>query len=497
MSQRLEVELTSSSPDMWTWRAAGAKQPKGEIPAKLVYDGAKVGDVTKADAEFDLDGIHITKLFKPEKKDEQKNIIELKPRKLDKSEQISVVKPKTKKIRNKKERFNKTKPTDPKPRTPRKPRPLRLKPARINRDVLIDQTEVEHRPIVEQLLQNGIPGVRSALKKQSDEAKKAGKAEIDPAPLLTLAENLLPKAKTAEWLDKAEAAQKILDKIDLRDLRSVVVSGKSIAKSGEPKKLLDELTSILDERIETDHQEWVTDLTKAIEEERTITALKISSRPVKAGSPLPAELATQLSLQTSQALNSETEQYRWGVMLDALAHSPVRSAVVPVSLPAAPNEELIVEVRRLSDKIPNIAKLFGVNPADVPTKEKKQKPNHLKNPRKNKKDEKTESKGSNRSKDKGKRRNKKDDKPKKFDPSKTKADIPRPGTIIKEEPKTDDQESESNIDSSPDVENSTLEENHNDQTVLDVNEQEQSTDENDSISDQVLNNLQESNDGQG
>src|SRR3569832_763185 len=69
MSRRLDVELTSSRPDgTWTWRAAGARQPKGELDGALLYDGAKVGDVVKADADFDIEGIRVTAVTAPKGK---------------------------------------------------------------------------------------------------------------------------------------------------------------------------------------------------------------------------------------------------------------------------------------------------------------------------------------------------------------------------------------------------------------------------------------------
>ena len=66
MSRRLEFELTSERPDgVWTWRAAGAKQPKGELAGSLLPTGAKVGDVLRADAEFAIDGIEILSVLPP------------------------------------------------------------------------------------------------------------------------------------------------------------------------------------------------------------------------------------------------------------------------------------------------------------------------------------------------------------------------------------------------------------------------------------------------
>ena len=45
MARRIEIELTSARPDgTWTWRAAGAREPKGVLDGKLLYsfklDGA-------------------------------------------------------------------------------------------------------------------------------------------------------------------------------------------------------------------------------------------------------------------------------------------------------------------------------------------------------------------------------------------------------------------------------------------------------------------------
>ena len=66
MSRRLEVELTSQRDDgNWTWRAAGARQPKGELTTALVPDGTKVGDVLKVEADVDIDGITIMAVAPP------------------------------------------------------------------------------------------------------------------------------------------------------------------------------------------------------------------------------------------------------------------------------------------------------------------------------------------------------------------------------------------------------------------------------------------------
>src|SRR5439155_23110227 len=69
MARRIDVELTSARDDgTWTWRAAGAKQPKGVLDAALLFEGAKVGDLVRAEAEFEIDGITITSILPPREK---------------------------------------------------------------------------------------------------------------------------------------------------------------------------------------------------------------------------------------------------------------------------------------------------------------------------------------------------------------------------------------------------------------------------------------------
>src|ERR1700733_14235581 len=63
MAHRIEVELPSRTGDAtWTWRAAGAKQPRGSVEAALVPDGAGEGTVLRADIETTLDGTVVTAL---------------------------------------------------------------------------------------------------------------------------------------------------------------------------------------------------------------------------------------------------------------------------------------------------------------------------------------------------------------------------------------------------------------------------------------------------
>ncbi|MEZ5137922.1 MAG: hypothetical protein R2711_03890 [Acidimicrobiales bacterium] len=69
MSRRIDIELTSDRGDgSWTWRIAGAKQPKGVLRAELLPAGAAVGQELRADVEVSLDGTEVTAVLPPKEK---------------------------------------------------------------------------------------------------------------------------------------------------------------------------------------------------------------------------------------------------------------------------------------------------------------------------------------------------------------------------------------------------------------------------------------------
>jgi hypothetical protein len=72
MTRRIDIELTSHADEVWTWRAAGAKLPKGSLADADVPQGAAVGDVLRAEVESGIDGLEIVSLSpKAEKADEK------------------------------------------------------------------------------------------------------------------------------------------------------------------------------------------------------------------------------------------------------------------------------------------------------------------------------------------------------------------------------------------------------------------------------------------
>jgi len=84
MTRRLEIELTSARHDgTWTWRAAGAREPRGVIEGKLLEDGARVGAVLRVEAEVELEGITVVSVLPARGRVASQDRIELVPTKLD------------------------------------------------------------------------------------------------------------------------------------------------------------------------------------------------------------------------------------------------------------------------------------------------------------------------------------------------------------------------------------------------------------------------------
>ncbi len=78
MPNRLDIEITSQASDSsYTWRSAGAKEPKGTIKASLLPSGVTIGDVLKVEADFMIDGIEITAVLPQKTKKDEPELLEL------------------------------------------------------------------------------------------------------------------------------------------------------------------------------------------------------------------------------------------------------------------------------------------------------------------------------------------------------------------------------------------------------------------------------------
>src|SRR5688572_3367360 len=80
MPTRIEIELTSSSPDgSWTWRAAGAREPRGVLDGSILPGGSSVGDQLRVETEHDVDGIRVLSVVPPKEKASRSGVLELLP----------------------------------------------------------------------------------------------------------------------------------------------------------------------------------------------------------------------------------------------------------------------------------------------------------------------------------------------------------------------------------------------------------------------------------
>jgi hypothetical protein len=74
----MEIELTSRRDDQtWTWRAAGARQPRGVVADAMLPGGSKVGNVLRVEAEIELEGINIVSVLPSRGRNELTDRIEI------------------------------------------------------------------------------------------------------------------------------------------------------------------------------------------------------------------------------------------------------------------------------------------------------------------------------------------------------------------------------------------------------------------------------------
>ncbi|MDZ7676429.1 MAG: hypothetical protein U5K30_15340 [Acidimicrobiales bacterium] len=390
MATRIEIELTSRrDDDTFTWRAAGAREPRGVANVSLFPDDSAVGSKFNVEAEVELDGITITNVLPSKEKTKAKSFETLELISGDDEPLVTQQLAekgrggrdrKGKKGKGRGKRYNESRGGDDRPRTPAKPKlppkpkPPRLKAGRAHRDAVVADLPEEQKPVAQEVIKGGLQAVRQAVANQNEQAKAEGKPEIDERPMVALAEELLVKVRAAEWRDRAEAALEQAETVDVRDLRSVVTAADGAAKDEESRDLAARLRDALAERLDADHQAWIAEIIELLDDDRTVRALHLSSRPPKAGSPLPAPVAMRLVEAANASMTAETSPDRWSYILDALAHSPVRRQVVPASLPANVPDELEKAIARHGDRLPEIAEIFGVEPEKAAPRRKKKKP---------------------------------------------------------------------------------------------------------------------------
>ncbi|HEV3264448.1 MAG TPA: hypothetical protein VG014_02925 [Acidimicrobiales bacterium] len=413
MAHRIEIELTSQTDEStWTWRAAGAKQPRGTVDAGLVPAGTATGTVLRAEVETTLDGTTVLALLPPKGKSA--------PRKIETIEvvgnpssgpDVNVVLASKSKGRRRDDRSEGSRdgsrdgardgsrrPADRRPRAEsgergarrdapartgggdgptsdrRRDRPARpggreggnregpRRPAQSTtyRNAALATLKPEQLPVAEQLLRGGIPAVRQAIEEQNARARAESRTEVTPGPLLTLAEELLPIVTLAAWKDRASVARNEGKDIPLRELRSIVASASTVTLDEEGRDFLKALRAALDQRVTALRDGWVQRISIALDEGRVADALRVSIRPPEPATRLSAELAVRLADSAGQAMSADSTPADWLAVLEVVVDSPVRRNVKPAGLPTGADEALLVAANKASGYVPELAKLLGL-----------------------------------------------------------------------------------------------------------------------------------------
>jgi hypothetical protein len=412
MSRRIDIELTSKSGDgSWTWRAAGARQPKGVVEGGLVPEDQAVGSVLRAEIETGLEGIEVLNLTavkparSPEKVAGRIEVVGTPKRAPDVS--VILAPGSGKRSRRRDEdgddrddrkqsrgghrgerpsggpgagpgggapgegRSGPGRPggsTGPRRPGARRPGEGEGRPARgekpvaptstVHRNTMLATLRPEQIPVAEQLLRGGLPAVRQAIDAQNSAAKASGRPAASTDALLAMADELLPAVKLADWKDRATAAQAAGKDYRLRELRAVVAASRTVILDEDGRALAKSLQESLDRRVTALRDEWLARITNAIAEGRIQQALEASIRPPEPGTRCPADLAVQLAAAAGAAMTAEVPPEEWMKMLDAAVLSPVRRTIKPAGIPA--DEVARQAARHAAGSVPALAKLLGL-----------------------------------------------------------------------------------------------------------------------------------------
>ena len=431
MSRRIEIEITSLNGDVATWRAAGAKLPKGVLQASLVPGGPVVGSVYRADIEQFMEGIEVLSVL-PAKTasplDPRKERIELivsekavpdvtvtyaskgrGPRRDgdDRGERGEGRRDGAKRAARPgaKERSSERGPRPDRPsgdrperpvgeRGPRSdrpgergPRPDRPRTDRTGRpsrersgppgappitttfrNAFLATLSPEQLPVAEQLLRGGMPSVRTAVAEQNKNALAQGRPTIDPGTIDRIAEDLLPRTTLAMWKDRAAGALGAGKELRLRDLRAVVTSAKTTTLDDEARSQLKELQAALTTRLEILRTQWNEKLDAAMKSNNVAEALRLVARPPDMSTRVSSETATALVAAVSAALTAEQDVAVWTELVTLTVETSIRRNVKPLGIPA--DESAKALAIKNAGAIPEFAKLLGmkVPPPPPPTR---------------------------------------------------------------------------------------------------------------------------------
>ncbi len=430
MSRRIEIEITSLNGDVATWRAAGAKLPKGVLSTSLVPGGPVIGGIYRADIEQFMEGIEVLAVLPPKTAsplDPRHERVELLPKAAQGPDVIVTYAPKGRGgarregSRDGEGRRDASKrptgrpqskdratgaPGGPRPergprsetgarpeRGPRSDRPTggaarTGRPGRTERpsgpvappmtttyrNALLATLSPEQLPVAEQLLRGGMPAVRSAVAEQNKNATAQGRPTIDPATIERIAEDLLAKTNLALWKDKAAGAIGAGRELRLRDLRAVVTAAKTVSLDDEGRTQLKELQASLTARLEILRTQWNEKLESAVTSKNVAEALRLVARPPDMSTRVSAEMAAKVVTITSEALTADLDAAKWQEIVNLTVDTSIRRNVKPVGIP---NDDACKALAvKNAGAIPEFAKLLGmkVPPPPPPTRAPRRTP---------------------------------------------------------------------------------------------------------------------------
>ena len=408
MSRRIEIEITSLNGDVATWRAAGAKLPKGVLQASLVPGGPVVGSVYRADIEQFMEGIEVLSVMPPKTAsplDPRKERIELIVSEKSTPDVTVTYASKGRGPRRDgdergergdgrrdgakrgarpgtKERSSERGPRPDRPRGDRSARPGRERSGppgappvtTTYRNAYLATLSPEQLPVAEQLLRGGMPSVRAAVAEQNKNATAQGRPTIDPGTIDRIAEDLLPKTTLAMWKDRAAGALGAGKELRLRDLRAVVTSAKTTTLDDEARAQLKELQAALSARLDILRTQWTERLDAAMTSNNVAEALRLVARPPDSSTRVSSETATALVAMVSAALTADQDVTVWSELVNLTVETSIRRNVKPLGIPA--NDAAKALAVKNAGAIPEFAKLLGmkVPPPPPPTRAPRRTP---------------------------------------------------------------------------------------------------------------------------
>lgn len=389
MSRRIEIEITSINGEVATWRAAGAKLPKGSLASSLLPAGTKAGAEFRADVEQNMEGVEVlavlpVKTASPmDLRGERITIVPKAPTGPD--IQVTYA-PKGGKGRRdgdgpRGRRDDAKGARGPRsgapagesgdkgargprgPRTndrrgPRPERPVGPPMSTVHRNAFLATLTAEQLPVAEQLLRGGLPAVRTAVAEQNKAATAQGRPTVNADAIDRIATDLLAKTTLAMWKDRAAGAQGAGRELRLRDLRAVVTSAKTVNLDDDARAMLKELQAQLTQRIEALSTEWLAKIATAIETKNALEALTLAARPPEFRMQVASESATAIAALASEALNESVAPAEWIALVQAATASPMHRTIKPAGIPA--DDACRAEAVKVAGAIPELAKLMGM-----------------------------------------------------------------------------------------------------------------------------------------